>query len=392
MISRREKTRKFIEGTVYCLTVVFLFAIPISIAVSQTALFAALVLLIFVLIDRDEIRLLRSPIDVFFLFYVAAELLSTIFAVDKLQSLIYARRLLLIAAFYVVRTTARKEADLRNLLTAFGLGVLVMAAVGIYRHYSGLNPNRLQPFQDYMTTGGILMMALLMLVPIIVHVATPLRVRILSALASIPILLALLLTFTRSSWLGALAGLVVVGVLRAKVILVAAVVIVLLFVLVAPPGFIDRARSSFDLSHPSNQGRLLMWKTGVAIFLDNPLVGVGDIGIEKVYDKYAPPWQERQGHLHNNLLMWLVTLGILGTIALLAFFLKILQIEFLSLKATSSWLTNSLALGAIAVFFAFHVNGLFEWNFGDAEPMTVFYAILGLSMSAKEISERKSTS
>jgi putative inorganic carbon (HCO3(-)) transporter len=390
VISAREKTRKFIERAVYCLTVVFLFSIPISIAVSQTALFAALVLIVFIVIDRREIRTLRSPIDLFFLFYVAAELLSTIFAVDKFQSLIYARRLLLIAAFYVVRATGRDESDLRNLFSSFVLGVLVMAAVGIYRHYSGLNLGRLAPFQDYMTTGGILMMAFLMLVPFVVHVATPLRMRILSALALIPVLLALLLTFTRSSWIGALAGLVVVGVSRTKIVLVAVVAIVLTFVLVAPPRFVDRARSSLDLSHPANQGRLLMWKTGVAIFLDNPIVGIGDIGIEKVYDKYAPPWQERQGHLHNNLLMWLVTLGIVGTIALLAFFLRILQTEFLSLKATSSWLTNSLALGAIAVFFGFHINGLFEWNFGDAEPLTLFYAILGLSVGAKEISEGKS--
>jgi O-antigen ligase len=267
-----------------------------------------------------------------------------------------------------------------------------MAAVGVYKYYSGLSSGRLAPFQIYMTAGGILMMAFLMLAPIMIHVATPLRVRILSVVASIPILLALLLTFTRSSWLGALAGLITVGVSKTRIVLVAVVAIVLIFVLIAPPQFIDRARSSFDLSHPDNRGRLLMWKTGVAIFLDNPLVGIGDIGVEKVYDKYAPPWQERQGHLHNNLLMWLVTLGIVGTTALLAFFLKILQTEFLSLRATSSWLSNGLALGAIAVFFGFHVNGLFEWNFGDAEPLTLFYAIFGLSMRAKEISERKSAS
>ena len=390
MIFVDKKTERLIERTSYYLTVVFLFSIPISIAISQTALFTAFVLTVFTLFKKGEIRTLRSPIDAFFLFYVGAEILSTIFAVDKFQSLILAKRLFLIAAFYLVRAAGKDESDLGTFLSTFILGVLVMAAVGVYKYYSGLSSGRLAPFQIYMTAGGILMMAFLMLAPIMIHVATPLRVRILSVVASIPILLALLLTFTRSSWLGALAGLITVGVSKTRIVLVAVVAIVLIFVLIAPPQFIDRARSSFDLSHPDNRGRLLMWKTGVAIFLDNPLVGIGDIGVEKVYDKYAPPWQERQGHLHNNLLMWLVTLGIVGTTALLAFFLKILQTEFLSLRATSSWLSNGLALGAISVFFGFHVNGLFEWNFGDAEPLTLFFAILGLSVRAKEISERKS--
>ena len=131
MIFVDKKTERLIERTSYYLTVVFLFSIPISIAISQTALFTAFVLTVFTLFKKGEIRTLRSPIDAFFLFYVGAEILSTIFAVDKFQSLILAKRLFLIAAFYLVRAAGKDESDLGTFLSTFILGVLVMAAVGV---------------------------------------------------------------------------------------------------------------------------------------------------------------------------------------------------------------------------------------------------------------------
>ena len=50
------------------------------------------------------------------------------------------------------------------------------------------------------------------------------------------------------------------------------------------------------------------------------------------------------------------------------------------------WLEGSLALGALAVFVGFHINGLFEWNFGDQEIILLFWFTVGITLAAQRFS------
>jgi hypothetical protein len=42
-------------------------------------------------------------------------------------------------------------------------------------------------------------------------------------------------------------------------------------------------------------------------------------------------------------------------------------------------------LGALASYLGFQVNGLFEWNFGDAEIAMLLWLTVGLALSAQKI-------
>jgi hypothetical protein len=44
-----------------------------------------------------------------------------------------------------------------------------------------------------------------------------------------------------------------------------------------------------------------------------------------------------------------------------------------------------LATIPIMIFFAFHFNGLFEWNFGDQEIAILFWFSMGLSILSKKL-------
>lgn len=376
--------------------IVFLFASTLSIAAMNIGYGAAAILWVGRRVARREFALPKTALDKFLLAYLAAALLSLAFAYDKGQALLYTyRRFSLLPIIYVLFDTI----SARRLLKIFVATLLTsMVTVAIWscrdvlihlQEYVAFQ-RRSNIFQMYMTAGGVMMFGALLLLPFIVHPQTPKKIRWLAILSMIPIAINLLFTFTRSSWLGFLAGAVVIGAVRARKIFLPLVAIVVAVVMIASPEMQDRMKSIFDPNHPNNVTRVQMWVTGARIFSDNPIVGVGDIGTEKVWNHYADAGWEPWGHLHNNLLMWLVTLGAIGFAALAALFVKLwVEIRQIEKRRHDDWFIGSIALGVLAVMAGFHVNGLFEWNFGDAEIIMLLWALVGMTLAAEKVASRE---
>ncbi|MER3524830.1 MAG: hypothetical protein C4326_12470 [Ignavibacteria bacterium] len=385
-------TRSGLDAAIIVCLMLFLFSSTLSIAAMNIAYGAAVLLWAVRMLSRRENDMPRTPLDHFFLAFIAAEALATVFAYDKQQSLLYMyRRVTLLPVLYILLAHIRSPRLLRllvgTLLTSM-LFVSLWSLRDIVVHFEDflLFRRRLQDFQMYMTAGGMMMFGMLLLLPFAIHPRTPGKIRWLALASLVPISINLLFTFTRSSWLGFLAGAVVIGATRAKKIFLPLIATVIVVVTIASPAMRERMASMFDPSHHNNISRLHMWTTGVKIFLDHPVVGVGDIGIEKVWHDYAPPDWEPAGHLHNNILMWAVTMGSVGLIALVALFVRIWQVVArIEKRLHHDWFGGSLALGALAALAGFHVNGLFEWNFGDAEIITVVWAIIGFTLAADKV-------
>ncbi|MFA5806507.1 MAG: O-antigen ligase family protein [Melioribacteraceae bacterium] len=145
----------------------------------------------------------------------------------------------------------------------------------------------------------------------------------------------------------------------------------------------SRLLSSVDLYIPSNFSRLALWRAGWLIFKDHPLVGVGDIDLAELYKQYKRNFdKEIQGHLHNNYIHLLVTLGIFGFIAVIFLLLRIFIIHIKNYSILKDEpFAASYALGAAGSFVAFLVSGLTEWNFGDHEIITMVWFMLALSIA-----------
>ena len=153
----------------------------------------------------------------------------------------------------------------------------------------------------------------------------------------------------------------------------------------------SRLFSSFDPYNPSNITRLALWSAGLKIFLDHPVCGVGDIDLAWLYKLYKHDYdKEIQGHMHNNFIHILVTLGILGFAAVLFLFYKILLIHITNyIQLKNEIFSGSFALGAAGLFVSFLVAGLTEWNFGDHEIITVVWFTLGFSIALKNFHNKK---
>jgi putative inorganic carbon (HCO3(-)) transporter len=372
-----------LSTSIFVSLVIAIVGLTFSIALSSIGLTLAILGWIVKAVHERKLGMERTPLDYFFLAYIFAELLSAVFAVEPWQSFHNSKRLLLISVVYLVGAVVDSEKKSLIFLGAL-VGVTGFLSVVELLEYSELRPERLFLFQHYMTTGGIKMIVLLLAIPFLIHRKTPARLRLLGVLAGLPILLALILTFTRSSWLGFAAGCVAIGILKNKYVLIALVVAVVLFLLFAPLPLRERAYSIVDPTHPNNVGRVHMWTTGIKIFKDYPILGVGDSDLHPIYQKYKSPDDiEFGGHLHNNIIMWLVTLGIVGTIILVSLFLRIMFLEFETFRRLKDhWMEGSVALGAIAVMVGFHINGLFEWNFGDQEIILLLWFSVGMVLAA----------
>ncbi len=361
-------------------------AISISIAASSIAFGLCLLFVAYWSVTERRWLFERTPLDYFFLAYILVEFLTTATAVFPAQAIINTKRLLLISVVYVTIVSMDSwKKIIRSLVIIFGV-IAVLSVVEIFYYYI-VRESRLSIFQHYMTTGGLKMIACLLIVPFLLHAKTPIRYKKLFSLFFVPPFLALILTNTRSSWVGFLGGFIVLSYLKNKYLFFVLVAFIALFFLLAPASQVHRARSIVDLSDPTNHSRLVMWSTGMKIFADHPLLGIGDSDVHAVYVNYkSPDDNEPGGHLHNNFVMLLVTLGIVGFGIVVTMFVKILMVEYGIFRTSmDDWVTGSIGLGAFAAFIGFLLNGMFEWNFGDHEIMVFIWFTVGLAFAADRL-------
>ncbi|HOL08709.1 MAG TPA: O-antigen ligase family protein [Bacillota bacterium] len=151
-------------------------------------------------------------------------------------------------------------------------------------------------------------------------------------------LYALIITYSRSCWIGIIAAFawtylskikfIKKEVLLKKVLPLTIIIIVITFVSV--PNLLERFYSMFDLRYSSNESRIVIWKTCLSIFNKLPWLSVGQnkffgIGIKNfsiVFEQFIPNHYEFVPHAHNNFLHILIEHGILGLIAFTILFIS----------------------------------------------------------------------
>jgi putative inorganic carbon (hco3(-)) transporter len=388
-------TRRIMDGAMY----LFLASCYFSIAVNSLSL--GLMALCWVVLMALERRwsVERTPYDWFFLAWIVAEFLSTAFSENVGQSLLFSKRLLLIGIVYFFAVQAADETKARRvILTLLGAAVIV-SLIGVGKLLVSVavagaeEIKRLSIFQFYMTTSELMMIAILLIIPFVVHPHTPRRWRIISALAMVPLAVALYATVTRGAYIAAAAGILVIALVRNVRLVIPLALIVVVIHLFAPPYVQQRIASITNVEHPENASRLRLWRAGIKIFVHHPIVGVGDIDLREMYDRYSTEENpEHHGHMHNVPIQILATLGAVGFIALYSLFVKIAVTEWRIFKRVrNDWFRGSVVLGALAVFVGIHVMGLTEWSFGDQEVVILFWITVGLALAIGKLPEPEVT-
>lgn len=374
----------------------FVVGLGVSITLSESALALLTLLWLWRLRDPAARAAARFPLWAPVLAFSAVTLVSALASGHPTTALAASKGLLLVAALYVTTDALSGPADGHRFLSALLVVVALAAVVGLLQTAAcpGPEPDYGWPawlyhrcyrargfFSIYMTLAGVLSLVLLAGLPRLLPGAPVARWTIVPWLVS---LLGLLATYTRGAWMGFGAGVLSLLPLtrKGRWLLLAGLVLLAIGALAGPKHLRERFLTMGNPEDPTVKERVYMWRSGLAIWREHPVLGVGPGELKRVYERYALPEavKKRTGHVHNTPLQMLVERGALGLAAWLwiwaAFFARaIVVLRRLPEEATSE---RTLVVGSLAAIVGFLVAGLSEFNFGDSEVAMVAWAMMAL--------------
>ena len=322
-------------------------------------------------------------------------LVTALAAPRPAESLVAAKGLLTLGAFYVVRYALPERRAAQRFLTGLFVAVSVVALLSILQvglcppggaAESGLWRLLFRKcarargfFSIYMTLAGVLTLVLVATLP---RVARAGRARAWMVPLWLLGVLALGLTYVRV-WLGfALGAAGCALVLRRRALVLTTLAVVVAAALFAEPGVLHRVRTIGDFNDDTARDRLAMLDTGLRLARAHPLTGVGPGGVKQLYPVWASPEALRRStsHMHNTPLQIVVERGVPGLAAWIAIWVAFFaaSARTLSRIPAGDEDARALVLGSMAAIAAFLVAGLFEYNFGDTEVLLVALALMAL--------------
>ncbi len=281
------------------------------------------------------------------------------------EQIIWFKILIFPAALMILREVPLLRERLMFVYAIFGGGI---ACWGLLEYVSSgrrdLEHRINGPVSHVMTFSGLLLMMSLLFLVFWWHQRKAWQLAV-TTVATI----ALLLTYTRSAWLGwMMAVLLLVLATRVRRFALYLVPVALLVVTFLPLSLFGRLISTLDFQQTSNFDRIRMTEAGIEMIRDSPVLGVGPGNVKEDYSLYrrqdAP--RARPPHLHSNVVQLWAERGILGLASYVVFVALFVR------ECVRAWNgpKKMWAQAGIATMVSLAVAGLFEFNFGDTE---VFY-------------------
>ena len=394
--SARPGTLARLDTVGWAALVGFVAVLQVSIAAASILLTVVLALWAAVVVSGR----VRPVVPSFFVplaAYAAWTLVSVAGSAQPIDSLVDAKEILLFLVVPAVYGLARgpRASVLATVVLSVGAAT---AVIGIVQYaileYDHLGRRPLGSMGHYMTYSGLLMLVLGVAGARLLFAA---RDRVWPALVSPALGVALALTFTRSAWVGASAGISLLfllrvsqivarrdvrGLARAPVLAAAVFALAALGFSVAPAAITDRVYSTFDLQDPTNRDRLAMVRVGAGMVRDHPLTGVGPEMVEVLYAAYRPDdaVNATNPHLHNVPLQIAAERG-LPALALWGWFVAA-AVASLARRFRQP-ATRPLAAAGLAAVTAMLAAGMFEYNFGDSEFLMLLLVLITLPAAAE---------
>ena len=208
----------------------------------------------------------------------------------------------------------------------------------------------------------------------------------------------ILASFSRSSWVATIAGIIVILILSGKlryffIFIFASIVLILglkEFVPFAEYIF-ERFISIFTLftefgsiGRTSSSARIYLIVASFDMFADHPFWGIGWRAFPHVFHNYTPPGYPHWSYVnepHTVLAMVLGELGLIGFIVFTWFLGRVSYLAIKGLKTIEDTYFRSVYIGLIALFVAFQVNQSFNGELAN----NMFWFGLGFMFAVQRI-------
>ncbi len=380
---------------------------PISIALDNVAIGIGLLGLILI---YKRIRL--NNMDYIVLGVSATGFISSVLSVNPLLSLKNSHYLWHFIPYFIASRVKREKVYvLINILGLFG----IIASFGVILHaFTGVKPTHMlgfgnihvlsQPirasgfFSTPLTTAGIVAPIMFIFFGIMLFEKN-LKLRIYSFSVFVFMFFALILTSTRSYWLGSVVAVVLLPFIyikskKAKLFSFGSILIVILMYVFVPKVH-DRVQTAIHYKKDvSAMDRIALWEAGIDLYknydIKNKLIGCGSGNVYYYLKPYLIKHVKKifgdknvDSHLfsalHNEYLQILIKWGIIGLIVWLFLWIYVLYRNVIFILRTENDFYRAFIVGVTMGFVTFLVGGFFEHNVGDAEVIIFIMYLLGLN-------------
>lgn len=382
-ILERIRMRSPLSRLIFICLIGFVCSAPFSISVTQIFVYTGIAAWAFLLFKEFQWNKMCFPLWKPIAVFATLTLLSALFSDDPIRSLKDSRQLFQILIFFFVIHSVWEEGEafwlVKLLLTAtsiasfYSVGVAMTRQLDLAHRVSGF-------FSIYMTLGSFLVVVGGLTLAYAVLNKNK-KDRWCISIVGLFILAALMTTFSRNAWFGiAAAAAFVVIVVRSWKWASLMVAVVVVAILLSPEVVQERVKSVGNLRDVTAKERVLMWRSGLQMIEERPVVGFGLDMIKLNYTRYADPsaLKQRAGHLHNNLLQIAAERGVPALAAWIWIWASFYITGYRNriLFGEKSLIGKILTVGGYAAITGFLAAGMFEYNFGDSEVvMTAYFAM-----------------
>ncbi len=361
----------------------------VSISFSQGFISLALICWLIILFQKKQ----KFIFPAFFwpiIAYSALSLVSSFLSTHPKVSIKDSKELLLFLIIPIVYMGFKKKDVLKKATLALLVSACVSCIYSLFYFIFKASPGeRIEGFMgNPLTLGGLLLLFSCMALSIFLYSRN--RMRYLWGLGFLLSLFVLILTQTRSAWIGFVIAVVIILLLYKPLALIFVPLGIGLFLLISPQMIKERALSSFDPKHPRNLARIEYMRAGIKIIKEYPLFGTGPDTVDIVFQdpKYELSEEaKRNVHLHNNIIQTAAERGIPTLLAWLTFMVWIF-ISFFNLLKNKDPTLRPFAVAGLAALFGLFTAGLFEYNFADSEITALFLYMITIPFSLSRIQEK----
>ncbi len=394
----KQKIIAFLDNLVSLGIYFYCVSVPFGIAPTQIGMITALVSWLLLAVLKKEVLWRNTVMTVPILLFLATQLLSVFFSIDVGRSIHEFRSYWHILAFFLVVSCVRADVLKRGLLlTIASTAVSSLIGMGqyVYSRYivgGAMAEHRVSSTMGmYMTFSGILMIEAIVCLAFLLYGGFDRKGKWGIGAGLFLIMSALVCTLTRSAWLGMIAGVAAIGIVKDRRLLILLVVGLVAAAFLAPH---DARERLAEMLRPQktlvkegvvvSQGdeRPYLWKSGIEVIRHNPVCGVGLQNFRKAYPQYLPYTPVKNfNHAHNNVIHLGAETGLVGLcgfVIMIGVYLWYIVRKVRAIPTKQKSTAAAVSIGVFGAFVAFQVAGLFEYNFGDSEVAMLFWFLLAV--------------
>lgn len=365
------------------------------------------------MVVEKQILFRWNYLNVFILLYLLVMIVSGIFSARPLQSALGVKEEWIILLYFAIINTMLSRKVFLNTLKVLAVSCSIVGIYAIGQHFYGydLKPDSiLREYSGYsrsdgffglcLTFGGFYVIAYTSILGSFIGTSA-LRDRLLFGIPAAILFFAVIASYTRSSWIGATVGSILMAFVhhwKTGVIYLVIFLLVWLGIYIFHPGLINNygVASIVDPDYSKgSQVRVDLLKKGLEMWKDNPVLGLGPgnfsyneidtvTGLRVFYSHDAYNFPEHiygYSHLHNEILNVAVQMGILGVIAFLGMWVVFIRGCFRFWKRERERDPHAAAsvLGCAGAVAGILAGGMFQCFYTDIEVGMLWWFIVGLA-------------